>query len=290
MKLLSLNSFLFFFILGNLTFAVLKLPLLFPQQKTTYQKITCPPTPKNVLEANQLKSISISAFSTQLSGLVTPDRDQGYIFKANAGQKFKYNKLDDVCIWVYTPNNQLMTSSTFPIDGKYIMQVASLQQSVNFDIYVSLEVNPNIKQEINENLAKLTPFEEPSPVSPKLEPDPSEKIVFEELLNSHFDNLSNQYYNIAWSELSPALQEILKDPQHYKNIWQHFDTLKLLQLEILSKTTDRISLTIEIEYSLDYQTNHAMGQVKLLFDPIYSKWLIDDIEIYSEKPEQEKTY
>ena len=265
-------------ILGSLT--ITTLVLFRPRETPTTDLLFCSSTPQNSLDSGQLKPITVSAYSTLLSSTINSDQDIGYIFKAFAGQKIKYNKLDDVCVWIFTPDNKLMNGSTFPIDGKYIMQVASLKKSVNFNIYVSLEVNPNIRQEIDKNLRQSfpetysnSPVETPSPDS-----TPSEdQIIFKKIITRHLNNLHYGNYELAWSQLSPPFQETLKDAENYGDIWKRLKNIQLLDVTIISQTINTASIEIKIEYDLDDQHNTGTGNIKLVFDS--SQWLIDGVEI-----------
>jgi|GEM_PF-2256576 len=275
MRLFGLKQIFLVIFLGGLTISGLVFYLFFQSQETTTEEpLPCTPTPKNVLEASQLKPISVSAYSTLLSATITSNRDIGYIFSAYAGQKIKYNKLDDICVWIFAPNNRIITDLTFPIDGKYIMQIASLKKSVDFDIYISLEVDPNLKQKIEENILKSSASLK---YYPKLKS--SNKKIFTELISRHFSNLNNQNYKQAWLDLSPNFQETVRDSASYGSIWKPLNHIDILELKVVSQTPKTASIHIQIDYSI---TSTAAGIIKLIFDPKTSRWLIDEVEISSD--------
>ena len=59
-------------------------------------------------------------------------------FEAKAGQKLSYRTADDICIWLYAPNTQLLKSGDLPITGKYTLQLSALKGSTTFNVEISL--------------------------------------------------------------------------------------------------------------------------------------------------------
>jgi hypothetical protein len=47
-----------------------------------------------------------------------------------------------MCVWVYTPQNTLVSGGKLPVDGMYVLQVSVPQGTANFEMEVSL-VDPN---------------------------------------------------------------------------------------------------------------------------------------------------
>lgn len=43
-------------------------------------------------------------------------------------------------MWIYRPDNEVITSTTLPQDGKYTIQITTLQGSKTFDIEIGLDV------------------------------------------------------------------------------------------------------------------------------------------------------
>ena len=105
----------------------------------------CPKQPQSVLQANQVKFISPGTDGESLSGIINKDRSQAYAFEAQAGQRLEYETKDDICIWVYTPDNQLIETKDLPATGKYIIQIAVPQGSKTFELVVRLETTTGTK-------------------------------------------------------------------------------------------------------------------------------------------------
>lgn len=80
-----------------------------------------------------------------ISGIINEARSQAYAFEAQAGQRLEYETKDDICIWVYTPDNQLIDPKDIPATGKYIIQLAVPQGSKTFELVVRLETTAGAK-------------------------------------------------------------------------------------------------------------------------------------------------
>lgn len=98
----------------------------------------CPRQPEDVLKSANVKAISLSEQPLYESGVAKKGNSQGFIFEAQAGQKFNYRTESDICIWVYSPDNQLLSNQDLPTDGKYTIQISVPQGSKTFEIAMSL--------------------------------------------------------------------------------------------------------------------------------------------------------
>lgn len=84
------------------------------------------------------------------SGSLKSGQDIGYSFNGSSGGQLKYG-ISGVCVWVYTPNNEILTGPDLPIVGKYVVQISALNQEQNttkFDLDLSL-VYPKASIETN---------------------------------------------------------------------------------------------------------------------------------------------
>jgi len=262
MKSLRINALII------LTLSIIAL-IFRAQQQMTNELISCPNSAQNLLELKALKMINISSHSSLLSDKVNPNKDLGYIFWGKAGQHFNYSKTGDICLWLYSPDNKIVNQKVLPITGKYILQVASAKDTVNFEIHATLEEDPKIAQKIKQNRENLLKM---SSIKPKL----TDQTIFENLLNDHFTQLNDQEYKTAWLDLSPKFQARLKNYQAYGNIWRKFTSLRLFNMVVVSKTDKEVILAIEVNY-LSFE--RAIGTITLVFDSQKSKWLIENVSI-----------
>jgi hypothetical protein len=99
----------------------------------------CPRQPEDVLKSANVKAISLSEQPLYESEVAKKGNSQGFIFEAQAGQKLNYQTESDICVWVYSPDNQLLSSQDLPTDGKYTIQVSVPQGSKTFEIAISLD-------------------------------------------------------------------------------------------------------------------------------------------------------
>lgn len=105
---------------------------------------TCPEKPSVVLTANNVKKISLNNQTIKESGQASSNKSIAYIFDATVGQEFKYKTTEDnICVWMYSPNNQILNNMIIPETGKYTVQIAALQGATSFSLEMSLQ-NSNI--------------------------------------------------------------------------------------------------------------------------------------------------
>lgn len=115
----------------------------------------CPEKPDISLENNNVKTIEMRNQMLTESGIASQSKSIGYTFEAKAGQKLNYKIDKDICLWVFTPDNQLLNSGVLPKTGKYTIQVSALKGSTTFELAMGLDVVP------------------PSPTNPTNEPNSS---------------------------------------------------------------------------------------------------------------------
>ena len=100
--------------------------------------VGCPEQPKLELEQKNVREISLDNQTVNQSSQVNRTKTLGYTFPAKAGQKLSYRTNDDICIWVYAPDTELVSGTKLPATGTYTVQVAALKGSTTFDLEMSL--------------------------------------------------------------------------------------------------------------------------------------------------------
>ena len=98
----------------------------------------CPDKPAGSLSSDRVKSIYLDSETVKESGIVSPSKYQGYAFEAKAGQQINYRTAQNICTWIFTPNNEIVNGTNLPLDGKYTMQLAALTGSTAFELEMSL--------------------------------------------------------------------------------------------------------------------------------------------------------
>ena len=98
----------------------------------------CPEKPITALSEKDVKEISLNEQTISESSQATATKSVGYKFKAQSGQKLSYQTEDDICVWIYTPDNQLISDGNLPQTGTYIVQVSAPKGSKTFDLQMTL--------------------------------------------------------------------------------------------------------------------------------------------------------
>ena len=99
----------------------------------------CPLEPTATLTPGNVKSISLTKGAIKESGTVSNNKHIGYTFTAKSGQRLRYQTEDDLCLWLYSPHNQLIATTELPATGQYTLQVATPQGSQNFDLTIGFK-------------------------------------------------------------------------------------------------------------------------------------------------------
>jgi Tfp pilus assembly protein PilN len=105
----------------------------------------CPDQPIQSLQTSNVKSITLPA---KLSDTASQEIQLGYTFEAKTGQKINLRNIDNLCVWIYSPDNQLLSGADLPKTGKYTVQIASKKDSQKIDIDIGFN---------DENLATTSP-------------------------------------------------------------------------------------------------------------------------------------
>ncbi|MBE9170681.1 ARC6/PARC6 family protein [Pleurocapsales cyanobacterium LEGE 06147] len=135
LKKIQFFIFIFILILSGCS----KPKQLSSQNESNLADTGCPEEPKLKLDKKNIEDISLTNQTVNKSNRVSSNKAIGYTFQAEAGQKLSYQTDEDICIWVYDPNNQLVNRTKLPETGKYVIQVAAPKGSKTFDLEMSLE-------------------------------------------------------------------------------------------------------------------------------------------------------
>ncbi|AFZ50006.1 hypothetical protein Dacsa_1311 [Dactylococcopsis salina PCC 8305] len=98
----------------------------------------CPEKPGK-LEASNVEKVSLDGNETTVSGQLTADEALGYAFEGKEEQKLSYSSDDEFCMWVLTPDNDVLEGLELPKDGSYVVQIAIPKGAKTFELAISLE-------------------------------------------------------------------------------------------------------------------------------------------------------
>lgn len=256
------------------------------QNQPVNQVITsqCPTRPTAVLETNNVKPISLGSQAMKETGMVTNNKSLGYTFTAKSGDKLVYKTNQDICIWVYTPDNQLINSPILPLDGKYTVQVAAMGGSTTFDL--GLELEDNNTQAVNLLSSPIpTPVEttQASIISnskttltrkkrnlstvPAADIDnrPSPEI----LINDYYTKLNQNNYAEAWSFLATELQEnSTSHPNGYQSYIEWWEQVNNIDVQVISSSFQNKTAKVKVRCKNDLK-NGSKIYANILY---YLRW------------------
>ena len=101
-------------------------------------KEQCPDRPGK-LERNNVEQISLDNQEKIVSNQIKEGQMLGYIFQGKKGEKLIYNTDEGICIWVYSPDNNLLKSLELPSNGSYTVQVATPMKAKKFELAMMLK-------------------------------------------------------------------------------------------------------------------------------------------------------
>jgi hypothetical protein len=85
---------------------------------------TCPEGPTRSLSNTETLNLQDQNLQRRLE--FSEGEDIGFTFTGTAGHELDSRYPDnEVCVWIYTPDNRILSSSTLPRTGQYTIQVAS---------------------------------------------------------------------------------------------------------------------------------------------------------------------
>ncbi len=209
----------------------------------------CPEKPENTPSSNtSVKNISLNDHIVKASGTLASGKPLAYVFEGKAGQKLNYQIKEDICMWVYTPDTQLLSSNVLPVTGKYSIQLASRQGSRTFELEMGLD-NP---QQASSPLPTSTPV-----TTTRLEPVPatSEPVqnrpAADEFVKDYYTNLKNRNYQDTWSKLSPEFQRASSTGySDYLQWWSSVNDIKIGEIKLIKQSGDVAVVNAELYYIL----------------------------------------
>ncbi len=148
------------------------------------QKIEqCSEHPQSNLDPNNIKLITLTAVNTKESGQIRQGKYSAYQFAAQAGQQLNYRTEDNLCIWVYAPDRQLIKTKDLPQTGQYTMVFTALKGATTFDIKMNITSGGLTKAQSLQPLPPFanssTPTPTPTPsISPEVNPS-TERVTFD---------------------------------------------------------------------------------------------------------------
>lgn len=216
-------------------------------QQPTQTSTGCPEKPKAAL--TKPEEIQLNSQTVSKSGQASADKSVGYIFEAQAGQKLSYSSGDDICIWIYTPDNELISGVELPQSGTYTIQVSAPQGSTTFNLEMGLDT-------LQESLSS-TPTSTRSSLSSSRQSDTSalksapKRPAADEFVRDYYLNINNRQYGDAWSKLSPKFKSISSSYSDYVQWWNSVSKVKIGDINLVSQSSDVAVVNADLWYVMN---------------------------------------
>ncbi|MBK1987912.1 hypothetical protein A0J48_010230 [Sphaerospermopsis aphanizomenoides BCCUSP55] len=230
----------------------------------------CPDKPTGSLESKDVKPIQLSSQTLTETGQAKAGKYLGYTFTAKSGEKFNYQTLDTICVWVYAPDNQLITNKDLSQNGKYIVQVSAPRGSTTFSLNMSLENKFEIANLSTSAKSKATIYNKTSvPNQNHNYRTNSSRTSPTTAINNYYINLNQSDYRNAWNTLSNNLRTNKKEhPKGYDSYLEWWQQVKYIDTQILGarNSGDSATVTVRCKY------NFASGRRSSATVKYYLQW------------------
>jgi hypothetical protein len=202
------------------------------QNATLFSSDKCPDKPTGSLNDKNVEPIKFNSQSITKSGQVRAGEYLAYAFDATSGQRLNRETKEDICIWLYAPDNQMITGKDLPQTGKYIIQVSAPKGSTSFDLRLSLESTSTASISSTSSTTSIpspditaTPINTTTPSTsfatrtPSVTTNNISRPSPEKLVEDYFAKINNGQFEDAWNLLPVELQ---KNKQLHPNGYNSF--------------------------------------------------------------------
>jgi hypothetical protein len=237
----------------------------------------CPDKPRNSLEAKSVKLISFKDSLAKESGQVNIGKQAGFSFEGKKGQKIKYAS-SEVCVWIYAPNNNLITDDTLPVDGRYVVQVAAIKGSTSFSLDLELRSADFIRSPVSSSQANFSPSPPASISSSQSDNGSATRPSPDAAILNHYKLIQNGQLDESWTNLSTSFQgaNIAKGLSEYKEWWNSVETIQIGGVEILDRQSETAIARVDLSYRI--RGGRVMRDNKRYIYLVWDndRWLIND--------------
>lgn len=214
--------------------------------KISEKEALCQEKPTRSLENRNVQTISLSEQATKVEGAVTQDKQLGYTFEGRAGQTVKYQTDDEVCTWIFSPDNELLSTRQLPHDGKYILQVSTPKGSRTFSLNVSLTTNQSQAQKSDSTPPQSTASNTNlAAIEKRPEQEDPEKFIQE-----HYFALNQRNYRFTWTDLAPEFKQKVGGFSSYTEWWDTVEEVQLSSTRLVSRNGDRAIVDANLQYKM----------------------------------------
>lgn len=255
----------------------------------------CPQTPEVALKSENVKAIDLSSEKAIASGKVSHREHKGYSFEAKAGDRFDFQTEQDICLWLYDPENELLEEMKFEQDGQYIIQISVPQGSTTFELAMSLANEKNVASTVTKTSKKShtssTIFStQKKPVNAPISPSPSSSSPTrpdpKNTIHQYYSYINNQQYSLAWNMLNSLHQKNKnKHPNGYNsyyNWWTKVARVDIRSISLVEAYTN--AATVDIGYAYHMKGGRITSESLRFFldwDNSRKEWKIASVQLKS---------
>ena len=245
-----------------------------PEEISTSEKTTtsgeCPEQPEVVLNSQSVQAIALENKQATLSGIARKNKSLGYTFDAKSGQKLSYQTDDNICVWIYTPNNQLLNSKNLPVDGKYTIQVSAPKGSASFDLNIGLDF-AQTSSSINQNISR-----DNSSKSQQLK-HIQERPSADDFVRQYYIDIINRNYKSSWNKLSPKFKYKLSGYLDYQDWWNSIRQVRIGNINLIKQTSTNAVVDTDLVYVMNTGKyfQDPKTRIYLIWDESSNSWLFE---------------
>ncbi|WP_013334911.1 hypothetical protein [Gloeothece verrucosa] len=264
----------------------------FQNQQTTFspssreEEDLCSESPKVVLKSENVKSINLSEQPIIESGIAKQDQAIGYTFKAEKGQRFSYQTDDNLCVWIYTPEQQLLNSTTLPKKGIYTVEILTPIGSRTFEIEMSLNTvqannsNPTINKN---NSASFSPSVRQKQQFNPTQASTIQQASLENTIQNYYSAINQSQYQTAWNQLSEELRNNSQlHPKGYNSYiewWTKVNYVNLNRVNLVSIYPQEAIVNVDLTYRMKTGRQVFQSlQFFLVWNQQNSQWNINKVK------------
>ncbi|WP_066381226.1 hypothetical protein [Anabaena sp. CA = ATCC 33047] len=241
--------------------------------QTNITSSECPDTAQSTLENSNVKPISLTNQTITQSGIASSNKSIGYSFEAQSGQKLSYTTNQNICIWIYTPDNQILNDVVLPMTGKYTIQISAPRGNTTFDLAMNLETITEVSQStslvsnqlaINStrksaSISSIKPTPILSTPSPSVTPltsqsDNLSRLSPKKAIENYYAQINNHQYQDAWNIYPPAVKENKQlHPDGYNSYidwWQKVDFVDINQIDVEKYNDESAIVSMSSKYRM----------------------------------------
>ncbi|MFL0659959.1 hypothetical protein AB7294_09710 [Cylindrospermopsis raciborskii UAM/DH-MRr] len=255
----------------------------------------CPDKPRVSLNAKNVEKITFNQGRISKSNQVSVEQHVGYTFAAIAGDKLSYSTDSDVCVWVFTPDTEIVKGKDLLKTGQYTIQVGAPQGVKNFNLEVglgsTLKSDPVTMEDSVKKSTVIATTAAPIPKTKSQIPPRADsvqksytatqntsRISPEQVIRDYYDKINNKQYDTAWDIYPSTVKEDLNlHPNGYDSFlgwWTQVESVRVIRVGTQSEDNDSAIVNFRGQYSMK---NGRLLPVRLRF---YLDWNQDNATWY----------